>query len=89
MSLLHTRLEGELVQSWKEVCLAIEQQDQLHTDMATIKAQMDQLQSDHVEERESLCGKLRQVVSCCGPPGGSGSTCCCGECLLRIIHNKP
>ena len=59
---LRTKLEGELAQSRKELCLAIEHRDQLHTDMATIKAQMDQLQSDHTEELESLRGKLQQVA---------------------------
>ena len=59
---LRTKLEGELVQSRKELCVAIEQRDQLHTDMATIKAQVDQLQSDHAEELESLRGKLQQVA---------------------------
>jgi chromosome segregation ATPase len=59
---LRTKLEGELSQSRKELCLAIEQRDQLHTDMTTIKAQMDQLQSDHAEELESLRGKLQQVA---------------------------
>ena len=57
-----TKLEGELAQSRKELCLAIEQRDQLRTDIATIKTQMDQLQSDHAEELESLRGKLQQVA---------------------------
>lgn len=59
---LRTGLEGEVAQSQKELSLAIEQRDQLHTDMAAIKAQMAQLQSDHTEELESLRGKLQQVA---------------------------
>jgi chromosome segregation ATPase len=59
---LRTELEGELAQSREELHLAIEQRDQLHADMAAIKAQMAQLESDHAEELESLRGKLQQVA---------------------------
>jgi chromosome segregation ATPase len=59
---LRTELEGQVTQSRKELRLAFEQQDQLHADMAAIRAQMAQLQSDHAEELESLRGKLQQVA---------------------------
>jgi chromosome segregation ATPase len=59
---LRAELEGQVTQSRKELCLALEQQDRLHADMVAIEAQMAQLQSDHAEELESLRGKLQQVA---------------------------
>jgi len=59
---LRAELEDELVQSQKELGLAVEQRDQLRTDNVAIKAQITQLQSDHAEELESLRGKLQQVA---------------------------
>jgi chromosome segregation ATPase len=55
-------LVGQLGQSREELCLAIEQRDQLRTDSDAVRAQITQLQSDHTEELESLRGKLQQVA---------------------------
>ena len=59
---LRADLEGQLAQSQEKLCLAIEQRDQLRTDGDAVRAQINQLQSDHAEELESLRGKLQQVA---------------------------
>jgi len=59
---LRADLEGQLTQSREELCLAIEQRDQLRTDGDAVRAHITQLQSDHTEELESLRGKLQQVA---------------------------
>ena len=59
---LRADLECQLRQSQEELCLAIEQRDQLRTDGDAVRAQITQLQSDHTEELESLRGKLQQVA---------------------------
>lgn len=59
---LRADLEGQLTQSREELCLAIEQRDQLRTNSDAVRAQITQLQSDHTEELESLRGKLQQVA---------------------------
>ena len=59
---LRADLEGQLAQSRKELCLIIEQRDQLRTDGDAFRAQITQLQFDHSEELESLRGKLQQVA---------------------------
>ena len=59
---LRADLEGQLTQSREELCLVIEQRDQLRTDGDAVRAQITQLQSDHTEELESLRGKLQQVA---------------------------
>ena len=59
---LRADLECQLTQSREELCLAIEQRDQLRTDGDAVRAQITQLQSDHTEELESLRGKLQQVA---------------------------
>ena len=59
---LRADLEGQLSQSREELCLAIEQRDQLRTDGDAARAHITQLQSDHTEELESLRGKLQQVA---------------------------
>jgi chromosome segregation ATPase len=59
---LRADLEGQLTQSREELCLVIEQRDQLRTDGDAFRAQITQLQSDHTEDLESLRGKLQQVA---------------------------
>jgi chromosome segregation ATPase len=59
---LRAELEDELVQTRKGLCDAIERQDQLRADGDAVRAQITQLQSDHVEQLESLRGKLQQVA---------------------------